>query len=64
MSARKRPRVGETAGEALVGALGTSFGATSPTGGSVLPGVAEHLTLLALAPVLGADGAAAALLGG
>ena len=59
------PSGGETAGEALVGALWHLVRChLADRRIRFLPSVAEHLTLLALAPVLGADGAAAALLGG
>ncbi len=59
------PSDGETAGEALVGALWHLVRChLADRRIRLLPAVADHLSLLALAPVLGADGAAAALLEG
>ena len=57
------PTDAETAGEALVGALWHLVRChLADRRIRLLPALAEHLTLLALAPALGADGAAAALL--
>ena len=59
------PSDGETGGEALVGALWHLVRChLADRRIRFLPCVADHLALLALAPALGADGAAAALLDG